>query len=75
MSEQKVVYTDKEINDFVDKLTERLIIEHAVGNADNCKDIAKQINIIRQLQTAAGAKPVRAKKPRTKRPKQINTGD
>ena len=75
MTENKKVYTDKEINAFVDELTERLIIEHAVGNEDNCKRIAKQIQIIRQLQAAAGVKPVRAKKPRTKKPKQIDTGD
>lgn len=75
MAEQKVTYTPEEINDHVEGLTDRLYIEHVIGNEDNCKQLAKQIQIIRQLQAAASVKPVRAKKPRTKRPKQINTGD
>lgn len=75
MAENIKVYTDKEINDYVDELTERLIIEHVIGDEDKCKHIAKQIRIIQQLQAAAGVKPVRARKPRAKKPKQIDTGD
>lgn len=67
MSEQKVVYTPEEINDHVAELTDRLVIEHIIGGEDRCKQLAKQIQIVRQLQVAAGMDIPKLKKPRKRK--------